>query len=135
MAINDYTPEQKKAIEYFLPYVEQASRKVQDSPNGPFYFSAFVWRDDEENPILIHVGNTPYRGDDFIRLHYQLAWVSAMIDAQGRVERSDIKPAPMTQTPEEIADRLAVTLLGGIPEGVSDEVQELVQKYLQSRKR
>lgn len=135
MAINDYTPEQKKALDYFLPYVEQASRKVADAPNGPYYFSAFVWQDDEKNPVLIHIGNTGYKGNEFIQLHYQLAWMAAVIDAQGLVERSDVKSAPMSQTPEEIADKLAVALLGGIPEGASEEVQELVQKYLQSRKR
>lgn len=135
MAINEYTPEQKKAIDHFMPYIEQASRKVTESPNGPYLFSAFVWRDDETNPVLIHVGNIPHKGEDFIGLHYELALISTAIASGGSVERTDIKAAPLTQTPEEIADKLAVSLLAGIPEGASDEIKDLVEKYLQSRKR
>lgn len=135
MAINEYTPEQKKAIDHFMPYVEQASRKVTDAPNGPFHFSAFVWSNDFDNPVVIHVGNVAHKGDDFIQLHYELSWVAAMIEATGSVERSEVKAAPNTQTPEEIADKLAVTLLAGYSEGMPDEARALLDQYLQSRKK
>lgn len=135
MAINEYTPEQKKAIDFFMPAVNQAVRKVAEAPGGDYFITAFIFKDDPDNPILIHAGNVPVRGEELIRTHYVLSCSAAELDIRNLLQRSEIKSAPEGQTPEEIADKLVVSLLGGIPDGASDEIQDLIQKYLQSRKR
>lgn len=133
MPINAYTPEQRKAIDYFMPYVDQAARKVNDAPNGPYHISAFIWRDDEENPVLLHVGNIPNKGEELVRLHYQLSCISAAIEDTGAVERAEINPATQTQTPEEIADEIAIHLLSRPT--TDSETTDLIHKYLTTRNR
>jgi hypothetical protein len=135
MAINDYTPEQKAALDYFMPYVRQAVSKVASAPGGDYYITAFIVRDDVENPVLLHVGNIPDTGDDLVLTHFTLASMCAEMQAENQYERREIKSAPSGSTPEEVADKLAVALLAGNSEGISEEARELLAQYLQSRKK
>ena len=133
MGLNTYTPEQKAAIESFMPYVEKALIKVTEAP-GEFNFTGFIFKDEPENPILIHISNLGDPPEEFlVQLHYHLACLAAFLNDTGVTETTDFGTAPSGQTPEEIADKLAISLMATPLENIPDEIKELVDKYLLSR--
>lgn len=116
-----------------MPHIEAAVKKVRDVPGG-YLISGFIFRDDVENPVLIRFGNAPVEGEDLIKLHSLLSYTAAVLEDKGLLERADFPAAPTGPTSEEIADKLAVMLLERPPQDDSDEVIDLVTRYIQSRK-
>lgn len=107
--------------------------------------TGFIWGDpvpEDDNPYLVRFGNlqttTP---QEMFAINYQLSVMAARLESEGNMERtltaadaSDEVSAPKGQSPLEIADKLALTLLVAPPEGVPAEVLEILDQYLKTRR-
>lgn len=92
---------------------------------------------DPDGGFLIKAGNVEHQGEAFVRLHYLLALVVARLDAAGHCsvsEQSTPNQASLSRSPEEIADRLTVSLLSMPTELLPDRIVDLAQEYADARK-
>jgi hypothetical protein len=98
--------------------------------------SGFVWGTVVPNTtpdFLMRLGNVHNVGQDFIDLHLTLAYKSAILHATGQYEQGDITLATLTASSQDIADRLALSLMACPLELLPPQVQTVLNDYLESR--
>lgn len=128
---------QDEVLKEIQPLIAALLRKMEKiSPS--LCFSGFIYS--MNPPLLAHVSNIDQNiGIELVRLHYQLSYLYAtqsQTDNKNfqRVNLADLGKLVSNNTSEEIADKLSLSLLSGLPAD-SEEVNNLVESYIKSRRR
>jgi hypothetical protein len=93
----------------------------------------------DEPPFLLHFGNIDVAGMDLVYLHSALAKLCAAVQAQGGATVVETNPqnGQKENHPTEIADELVqfLTMSANTNPLHSQKVKELIEKYIQTRKK
>ena len=129
----ELTDDQQKIYNTLQPLITALVRKVDSIPNMCMTGFIYGGGDDKMDPFIIHIGNIYNTGEELVRIHWTLAVMAAKLQATGDYSASPILPAPTGQTPEEIADKLALSLLTVPVDMIPAQVQDILNQYMQSR--
>lgn len=125
----DPNEHQKKIYDALHPAIENLVRKAT---KADLCITGFIFGGNEEGPILMQIGNITDKGAELIELHYRLALEAVLLQSTGQYSGRIIESAPEGHSPEEIADKLALTLLAS-PDPMDPKTKSLLQNYLQAR--
>jgi hypothetical protein len=129
----ELTDDQQKIYKTLQPLITALVRKVDSIPNMCMTGFIYGGGDDQMDPFIIHIGNIYNTGEELVRIHWTLAVMAAKLQSTGDYSASPILPAPTGQTPEEIADKLALALLATPLESLPSPVLDVLSQYMQSR--
>ena len=128
------------------PFWESLVRAVHERG---MYITGFVYGEveppDPAGPMLLRFGNVWAESPaEMFMIHWQLAQMAAQMESEGNMTREVMHMEPSDgfsgpsglKTPNslEIADMLVLSLLAVPVEAIPDHIQELVQKYADSRR-
>ena len=128
MEINE---DHRKILAAIDPLVRKLTLRVNDFPD--LYFTGFIYKASDP-PMLMTVGNLADSPEDTIRVHWILSHMAANMHAAGAYTDVDETTAPTGPDSLAVADRLVLSLLAVPVEAIPDHIQELVQKYADSRR-
>ena len=135
----NHDEDEQKAKAFFdtlRPDVERLVRKVEDNKHACITGIVFS----QDPPALLHIGNIENEGEDLIRLHMVLSTFVAQAKENPKYKNltfaeMGLGDCPIGEAPEEIAGKLSELILTtNLHESYSEQILELAQQYLRTRK-
>jgi hypothetical protein len=123
------TPHEKELQKKLEPHIRKF---VQEVDKLGLQTSALIF--DPTGDFLNRCGNAPHEGKDLVRLHYFLSLVCVNLELLGHYEQSKSEDGPKPSNPEEIADKLVLSLLQAPSDLIPDRVLELATEYAEARR-
>lgn len=124
------TDEQKRVQEKVLPILAEFSRKIREAG---VQATALIF--DPETDFVMRGGTVPHRGMELVRLHQYLTMACAILERQGDFEQTSVDSAPQVSNADEIADKLALSILAIPTDMVPTPILEMAQEYARARKK
>ena len=112
------------------PYIRALVKKATEMD---LCITGFIYSGEPE-PFLTRFGNIYNTGWEFVQIHGHLAAMAEQLRNKGNVTVDNLADEPNVESSSQIADKLAVALLATPLENIPAEVQQLLDRYLESRK-